>query len=72
VTSVRDVLQTYVDNGSVPGTVGLVARGDDLEVDALGHAAVDGATPMARDSIFRIASLTKPIMAAAVMMLVDG
>jgi CubicO group peptidase (beta-lactamase class C family) len=72
VTRLRDLLEKHVSNGSVPGAVGLVARGGRTEVAAVGSAAVGGA-PMTRDSIFRIASLTKPITAAAVMMLVgDG
>jgi CubicO group peptidase (beta-lactamase class C family) len=70
VTDLHDILQTYVSNGSVPGAVGLVACGGRTEVAAVGSASLDGA-PMARDSIFRIASVTKPITAAAVMMLVE-
>jgi CubicO group peptidase (beta-lactamase class C family) len=70
MTGLHDTLKTYVDNGSVPGAVGLVARGDRVEVAAIGSRAVGGA-PMAKDSIFRFASITKPITAAAVMMLVD-
>ena len=54
-----------------PGAVALMARGDDVEVAAVGDADVDGTTPMSRDSIFRIASMSKPITATAVMMLVD-
>ena len=70
MTGLHDTLQTHVSNGSVPGAVGLVARGDRVEVAAVGSIAVGG-VPMARDSIFRIASITKPITAAAVMMLVE-
>ena len=64
------VLQRYVDDGSLPGAVGLVARGDQMEVAVVGSAAIGGVA-MARDSIFRLASITKPITAAAVMMLVE-
>ena len=49
----------------------LVARGDQIEVQAVGFADVDGTSPMARDSIFRVASITKPITAVAVLMLVE-
>src|SRR5437762_10537156 len=70
MSNLHDILQTYVGNGSVPGAVGLMAPGDRVEV-AAGSADVDGTTPMARNSIFRIASLTKPLTAAAVMMLVE-
>ncbi|MEU4098422.1 serine hydrolase domain-containing protein [Streptomyces sp. NPDC026673] len=66
-----DILQKFVDDGSVPGAVGLVARGDRVEVAAAGTLGVGDPTPMAADSIFRIASITKPVVAAAVMMLVD-
>jgi len=64
------ILERYVRDGSVPGAVGLVARGDRTEVAAVGSAGVGGA-PMAVDSIFRLASVTKPITAAAVMILVE-
>ncbi|WP_405595148.1 beta-lactamase family protein [Streptomyces sp. NBC_01410] len=71
MTNLHDTLQANVSNGSVPGAVGLVARGDRVEVAAVGSVDVDGTAPMARDSIFRIASITKPVVAAAVMMLVE-
>jgi CubicO group peptidase (beta-lactamase class C family) len=74
MSSLRDLLQAYVDDGTVPGAVGLVARGARgarVDVQAVGSVDVEGSAPMARDSIFRIASISKPITAAAVMMLVD-
>lgn len=71
MTTLHDVLRPYVDDGTVPGAVALVARGDQVEVAAVGSMDVDGSAPMARDSIFRIASITKPITAAAVLMLVE-
>ena len=63
-------LEKAVAAGHAPGLVGLVARGPEIHVVSLGRMAVDGAE-MQRDSIFRIASMTKPITAAATMMLVD-
>ncbi|GAA1306983.1 serine hydrolase [Planotetraspora silvatica] len=71
MTGLHDILLRHVGEGSAPGAVGLVARGDRVEVEAVGSTGVDGTCPMARDSIFRIASITKPITAAAVMMLVE-
>jgi CubicO group peptidase (beta-lactamase class C family) len=71
MTNLLDILETSVGNGSVPGAVALVAHGDRVEVQAAGLADIDGAKPMARDSIFRIASITKPITAAALVMLVE-
>ena len=66
----HDILQGHVDNGSIPGAVALAARGDRTNVAVAGSVAI-GSAPMDRASIFRLASLTKPITAAAVMMLVD-
>ena len=67
----RAVLETHVSDGPVPGAVCLVARGDRVEVEAAGTVDVEGTAPVARDAIFRVASITKPITAAAVLMLVD-
>jgi CubicO group peptidase (beta-lactamase class C family) len=71
MTDLRHVLDKHVGTGSVPGAVALLAHGDNVEVQAVGSLDVAGTAPMARDSIFRIASITKPIVAAAVMMLVE-
>ncbi|MFJ9242650.1 serine hydrolase domain-containing protein [Streptomyces sp. NPDC101776] len=71
MSELRETLIRHVKDGTVPGAVGLVARGADVEVVAVGSTDVEGTAPMARDSIFRIASITKPIMAAAVLTLVD-
>ncbi|MCX4847427.1 serine hydrolase [Streptomyces sp. NBC_00893] len=71
MTELNDVLNEYVGDGAAPGAVGLVARGDRVEVVAVGSADAQGTVPMGRDSIFRIASMTKPITAAAAMMLVE-
>jgi CubicO group peptidase (beta-lactamase class C family) len=60
-----------VANGELPGMMTLVARGDDLQVDTIGAMAFGSNDPMRRDTIFRIASLTKPILATATMMLVE-
>ncbi len=71
MTDLHDILESHVARGAVPGAVALVARGDRVEVQAVGSADVDGVAPMARESIFRIASITKPITAAAVMVLLE-
>ncbi|MBC9719317.1 beta-lactamase family protein [Streptomyces sp. TRM66268-LWL] len=71
MTALHTLLQRYVDDGTVPGAVALIARGDRVEVQAVGTASAGGATPMTRDAIFRIASITKPIVAAAVLMLIE-
>ncbi|MFF1646287.1 serine hydrolase domain-containing protein [Streptomyces sp. NPDC058240] len=71
MSNLRDLLEKHVGGGSAPGAVGLVARGDRVEVAAVGSADAGGTAAMARDSIFRIASMTKPVTAAATMMLVE-
>jgi len=60
-----------VAKGEMPGIVTLVAQGDEVHLDAIGTMTFGGEQPMRRDTIFRIASLTKPILAAAAMMLVE-
>ncbi len=70
----HEVAEQYVGDGrdpgryQVPGLVALAACGDDVHVEALGSMTVGGA-PVARDTIFRISSDTKPITAAAVLAL---
>ncbi|MEU7062296.1 serine hydrolase domain-containing protein [Streptomyces sp. NPDC046161] len=71
MTSLREILASHVSSGYLPGAVGLVARGDRVEVAAVGSAGIGDFPPMARDTIFRAASLTKPITAAAVMTLIE-
>ncbi len=60
--------EQHVGDERVPGLVALVARGDQVHVEALGNLTIGGA-PVARDSIFRIASTTKPVTAAATLAL---
>jgi CubicO group peptidase (beta-lactamase class C family) len=68
----RKVMTTHVEAGEMPGLVALVAQGvDDVHVDAIGFPSFADPTPLDRSAIFRIASLTKPITAAAAMSLVD-
>jgi len=65
-------LQRDVDAGIVPGAVVLVARGDTIELDeAVGFAHAAERVEMARHSVFRVASLSKPITAVAALMLVE-
>jgi CubicO group peptidase (beta-lactamase class C family) len=58
--------ERHVGDDRVPGLVALVARGGQVHVEALGRLSVGGA-PVARDSVFRIASTTKPITAAVTL-----
>jgi CubicO group peptidase (beta-lactamase class C family) len=65
------VLSAHVERNEMPGLVTLVSRHDDLYVETLGTLAVGDGAPMSRDTIFRIASITKPITAVAAMILVE-
>ncbi|MFF4264440.1 serine hydrolase domain-containing protein [Streptomyces virginiae] len=67
----RGLLEAHVGAGSLPGAVALVAHGEDIEVAAVGSVDTAGTAPMARDSLFRVASVTKPVTAAATMALVE-
>jgi len=70
IERLRERAAEHVGDTRVPGLVALLARGDHVHVEALGSLAVGGA-PVVRDSLFRIASVTKPITAAATLALVD-
>src|SRR5215469_16313627 len=67
----HQVMAGYVERGEVPGLVTLVSRRGEVHVDAIGTQALGESPPVRRDTIFRIASMTKPIVAAATMILVE-
>jgi CubicO group peptidase (beta-lactamase class C family) len=64
-------LHRRVDEGDLPGLVALVSRDDDLHVEVIGKQFIDAPNPMRRDTIFRIASITKPVTAVAAMILIE-
>jgi CubicO group peptidase (beta-lactamase class C family) len=66
----REVLRWHTWRGNVPGLVGAVSRRGDTRVEAAGVRARGGG-PVERDTIFRIASMTKPVTAVAAMILVE-
>ena len=64
------MLQGYVDRREIPGAVALVARNGKIAYHkSFGLRDVEASAPMRNDVIFRIASMTKPIASAALMML---
>src|SRR4051794_1591317 len=64
--------QGYVDSGQLPGAVVLIARKDKVAYfRAFGFRDREQKSAMTTDSIFRIASMTKPIVSAGVMMLAE-
>lgn len=64
-------MERHVASGYVPGLVALVHRGEATHVEALGTRVLGEDAPMRRDTIFRLASATTPITAAAVLMLLE-
>lgn len=65
-------MQTFVDNHSIAGSVTLVAEKDKiLSLDAVGFSDLSARQPMKKDSLFWIASMTKPMTAVLVLMLQD-
>jgi CubicO group peptidase (beta-lactamase class C family) len=66
----QDVMAAHVDRGDVPGLVWLVARRGEVHVGAAGTLG-DGAEPIDQRSIFRISSMTKPVVAVAAMILLE-
>lgn len=58
----RARLEGRIEPGFAPGMVGLVASGPEVETFVLGKMAFDG-PDMRRDTIFRVASMTKPVTA---------
>lgn len=66
----HDVMAGHVERGELPGLVTLVSHRGETHVDATGRLAFDG-PPMARDTIFRITSMTKPVTAVAAMIMVE-
>src|SRR5436190_19825733 len=70
--SIPERMQKFVDDGTVSGAVTLVAhKGEIVSVEAVGLADIANKKPMRPDSLFWIASMTKPITATAIMILQD-
>ena len=66
------VMQAYVDRNETAGVVTLVARrGKVVHFSALGERDAESGAPMTHDSIFRIASMTKPVASVALMMMYE-
>ena len=69
---VREAVQRHIDANDVSGAVTLVARkGRIAHLEAQGLMDIEAKKPMPKDGIFRLASMSKPITGAAVMMLVE-
>jgi CubicO group peptidase (beta-lactamase class C family) len=67
-----DALKREVDKGTIPGVTIMVARKGQIGwFEALGRQSPAASAPMAHDSIFRIYSMTKPIVSVGIMMLLE-
>ena len=65
-------MKELVDKGAVAGTVTLFAhKGEVLSLEAVGYQDIETRKPMAKDSIFQIMSMTKPMVAVGIMMLAE-
>jgi len=72
LAKIRPAMQSYVDDGKLPGIVTIVARrGYVVHFEAVGLMDIASKKPMRRDAIFRIYSMTKPITSAALMTLYE-
>lgn len=71
IERMHQVLSGHIERKQMPGLVALVNHRDDVHIEALGTTAFSQSTPMRRDTIFRIASITKIVTAVAAMILVE-
>jgi CubicO group peptidase (beta-lactamase class C family) len=69
---VTDVIKTYIDAGQISGAVTMVSRkGRIAHFEAQGLMDIDAKTPMRKDAIFRMASMSKPVTGVAILMLME-
>jgi CubicO group peptidase (beta-lactamase class C family) len=71
LAAIGPALQAFVDRGELAGVVTLTSRsGEIVQSEAIGLSDIETRTPMRSDTLFRIASMTKPITSVAALMLV--
>ncbi len=70
-TNLINRFHEYVDNGELAGTVIFLEKNGVLTKDAYGYQDIETQTPLSENSIFRLASMTKPLVATATMQLVE-
>lgn len=72
LAAIAPALQAFVDGGELAGVVTLASRGGEIVQDlSIGWSDLESRRPMRRDSLFRIASMTKPITSVAALMLLE-
>lgn len=67
----RAIMAGHVERGEMPGLVWLISRRGETHIEAVGQLGFGDSAPMRKESIFRIASMSKPIAAVAAMILVE-
>jgi CubicO group peptidase (beta-lactamase class C family) len=70
-SEIEAALQKVVDSGELAGAAALVWRDGEAQTACVGWRDIEANLPVQRDTIFRIASMTKPITSVAALMLVD-
>src|SRR5579871_1737893 len=69
---IHEAIQRHIDAGEISGAVTLVARrGHIVHFEAHGLMDIESKRPMQKDAIFRLASMTKPVTGAAVLMMME-
>lgn len=72
LAKLRGTLQSHIDRGRIPGAIAVVARGGQVELfEAMGRRDAGSGEAMPADAIFRIYSMTKPIVSLAALMLME-
>ena len=72
LAQIAPALQAVIDAGDLSGFVTLIWRkGEEIQFNALGQRDVEAGAPMTRDTLFRIASMTKPVTTVAALMLLE-
>ena len=67
----RSVMRERVERGDAPGIVTAISRRGETQIDTIGVKTLGTNDVMRRDTLFRIASITKPIMAVATLSLIE-
>ncbi|HWE35873.1 MAG TPA: serine hydrolase [Isosphaeraceae bacterium] len=72
LSAIRERMQRFVDHTEIAGAVTVVGTKDEIRsLEAVGQANIEAGTTMRPETLFRIASMTKPITALGVMILAD-
>ena len=69
---INQMIQRYIDAGEITGAITMVSRrGKVAHFESQGQMDLEKTTPMRKDAVFRIASMSKPITAVAILMLME-